>query len=96
MVMLNNKALTGLLAGAVGSLPLTPRTSQNHLGRSLEFKVGPDGQFVSATASANKLGHHRAIFPVQISSDQDGKGNKTAFEADAYYGNSLTGFTAAP
>ena len=69
---------------------------QNHLARSLKFKVGPDGKFVSTVASANKLGSDRAIFPVQILGDQDGKWNKTAYKTDAYYGNPLTGFTAAP
>jgi hypothetical protein len=61
--------------------------------QALEFKVGPDGKFVSAIASANKLGSDRSIIPVQIIGDQDGKWNKTAYKADAFYGNPLTGFT---
>ena len=69
---------------------------QNHLARSLKFKVGPDGKYVSPTSSANKLGSDRAIFPVQILGDQDGKWNKSAYKTDAYYGNPLTGFTAVP
>ena len=68
----------------------------NHLARSLKFKVGPDGKYVSTIASANKLGSDRAIFPVQILGDQDGKWNKTAYKTDAYYGNPLTGFTPVP
>jgi hypothetical protein len=69
---------------------------QNHLARSLKFKVGPDGKYVGTIASANKLGSDRSIFPVQIIGDQDGKWNKTAYKTDAYYGNPLTGFTPVP
>ena len=69
---------------------------KNHLARSLKFKVGPDGKYVSTIASANKLGSDRAIFPVQIIGDQDGKWNKTAYKTDAYYGNPLTGFSSVP
>ncbi|MEO8899935.1 MAG: hypothetical protein ABI488_00110 [Polyangiaceae bacterium] len=70
---------------------------QNHLARSLKFKVGPDGKYVSAVATANKLGDDRAVFPVQILGDQqDGKWDKNAYKTDAYYGNPLTGFTALP
>ena len=69
---------------------------KNHLARSLKFKVGADGKYVSTIASANKLGSDRFIFPVQIIGDQDGKWNKTAYKTDAYYGNPLTGFSPAP
>jgi hypothetical protein len=69
---------------------------QNHLARSLKFKVGPDGKYVSTLATANKLGSDRAIFPVQLIGDQDGKWDKNAYKTDAYYGNPLTGFTALP
>jgi len=68
----------------------------NHLARSLKFKVGPDGKYVGAIATANKLGSDLTIVPVQIIGDQDGKWNKTAYKTDAYYGNPLVGFTAAP
>jgi hypothetical protein len=69
---------------------------QNHLARSLKFKVGPDGKYVSTIATANKLGSDRAIFPVQLIGDQDGKWDKNAYKTDAYYGNPLTGFAALP
>jgi hypothetical protein len=69
---------------------------QNHLARSLKFKVGADGKFEGSTASANNLGSDRFIFPVQIIGDQDGKWNKTAYKTEAYYGNPLSGFNAAP
>ncbi len=68
----------------------------NHLARSLKFKVGPDGKYVSTIASANNLGSDRSIFPIQVIGDADGKWNKTAYKTDAYYGNPLTGFTAVP
>jgi len=69
---------------------------QNHLARSIKFKVGADGKYVSTVASANKVGSDRFIFPVQIIGDQDGKWNKAAYKTDAFYGNPLTGFTALP
>lgn len=68
----------------------------NHLARSLKFKVGPDGKYLSTIASSNKLGSERAIVPVQILGDQDGKWNKGAYKTDAFYGNPLTGFSALP
>ena len=69
---------------------------KNHLARSLEFKVGADGKYVSTIASSNQLGSDRFFFPVRIVGDQDGKWNKTAYKSDAYYGNPLTGFSPAP
>jgi hypothetical protein len=39
---------------------------------------------VSTIASANHLGSDRAIFPVQIIGDQEGKWNKAAYKTDAY------------
>ncbi len=69
---------------------------QNHLARSLKFKVGAEGKYEGTVATANKLGSDRFIFPVQIIGDQDGKWNKAAYKTDAYYGNPLTGFSALP
>jgi hypothetical protein len=68
----------------------------NHLARSLKFKVGPDGKYVSTVAAASKLGDDRAIFPVQIIGDQDGKWDKGAYKGDAYYESPLVGFVAVP
>jgi hypothetical protein len=65
----------------------------NHLARSIKFKVGPDGNFDNSISSNNKLGNNRAIVPVQIIGDQDGQWDRTAWKTDAFYGNPLTGFT---
>ena len=68
----------------------------NRLARSIKFTVGPDGKLDNGIAPNNKLGSDRAIVPVQIIGDQDGTWDKAAWKADAFYGNPLTGFTAAP
>lgn len=68
---------------------------QNHLARSIKFTVGADGKFDDSISKQNNLGDERAIVPVQILGDQDGKWNKTAYKTDAFYGNPLTGFKAA-
>jgi len=67
----------------------------NHLARSLKFTVGADGKFDNGIATANNLGSDRVIVPVKIIGEQDGKWNKDAWKADAFYGNPLTGFSAA-
>jgi hypothetical protein len=67
----------------------------NKLARSIKFTVGPDGKFDNGIATANKLGSDRVIVPVQIIGDQDGQWDRTAWKAEAFYGNPLTGFTAA-
>ena len=68
----------------------------NHLARSIKFTAGPDGLVDNGIAAANKLGSNRVIVPVQIIGDQDGQWDKTAWKTEAFYGNPLTGFTAAP
>ena len=68
----------------------------NKLARSIKFTVGPDGKLDNGIAAANKLGSDRVIVPVQIIGDQDGLWDKTAWKADAFYGNPLAGFTALP
>jgi len=68
---------------------------QNHLARSIKFSVGADGKFDDSISKQNNLGDARAIVPVQIIGEQDGKWNKTAWKTDAFYGNPLTGFKAA-
>ena len=67
----------------------------NKLARSVKFTVAPDGKFDNGIASANKLGSDRVIVPVQVLGDQDGQWDRAAWKADAFYGNPLTGFTAA-
>jgi hypothetical protein len=68
----------------------------NKLARSLKFTVAPGGKFDNGIAAGNKLGSDRVIVPVQIIGDQDGAWDKTAWKADAFYGNPLNGFTALP
>jgi hypothetical protein len=68
----------------------------NHLARSIKFTVGADGKFDNGIAAANKLGSNRVIVPVQLLGNQDGAWDKTAWKTGAFYGNPLTGFTAAP
>ena len=68
----------------------------NHLARSIKFTVAADGKFENGIATNNKLGSNRVIVPVQIIGDQDGQWNRAAWKTDAFYGNPLTGFTAAP
>ncbi|HEV3471110.1 MAG TPA: hypothetical protein VG148_17425 [Pyrinomonadaceae bacterium] len=68
----------------------------NKLARSIKFTVEPSGKFDNGVAAANKLGSDRVIVPVTIIGDQDGQWDKAAWKTDAFYGNPLTGFTAAP
>jgi hypothetical protein len=68
----------------------------NKLARSVKFNVQPDGKLDTSLATSNKLGTDRLIVPVQIIGDQDGAWDKTAWKADAFYGNPLTGFSALP
>jgi len=57
--------------------------------------VGADGKFDNGIAKTNNLGSERVILPVQIIGDQDGTWNKAAWKTDAFYGNPLTGCSAA-
>jgi hypothetical protein len=68
----------------------------NKLARSVKFNVPAGGKLDTGLAASNKLGTDRLIVPVQIIGDQDGVWDKTAWKADAFYGNPLTGFTALP
>jgi hypothetical protein len=68
----------------------------NHLARSIKFTVNAEGKFGNGLAEANKLGSERTIVPVQILGDQDGTWDHNAWRSAAFYGNPLTGFTAAP
>ncbi len=67
-----------------------------HLARSIKFSVSPEGKFDNGIAKANMLGSSRVIVPVQILGDQDGPWKHTEWSTDAFYGNPLTGFNAAP
>jgi hypothetical protein len=69
---------------------------KGHLARSIKFTVAPGGKFANEIATENKLGSHRTIVPVEIIGDQDGQWNRAAWKTEAFYGNPLTGFTAAP
>lgn len=66
----------------------------NKLARTIKFTVQPGGKFENGIGPANKLGNDRVIVPVTILGDQDGPWDKNAWK-DAFYGNPLTGFTAA-
>ncbi len=68
----------------------------NHLARSIKFTAGADGKFDNGIAASNKLGSDRVIEPVKVLGDQDGSWNHAAWKTDAFYGNPLKGFTAAP
>lgn len=67
-----------------------------HLVRSIKFAVDAAGKIVdNGIATSNKLGNNRVIVPVQILGDSDGQWDRMAWK-NAFYGNPLTGFTAAP
>jgi hypothetical protein len=66
-----------------------------HLARSIKFTVDAEGKFDNGIAGANKLGSDRVIVPVQVVGNQE-SWNKTAWKTDAFYGNPLKGFAAAP
>lgn len=68
----------------------------NHLARSIKFTADAKGISDNGIAVANKLGSNRVVVPVQIIGDQDGLWNRTAWKAEGFYGNPLTGFTALP
>jgi hypothetical protein len=66
-----------------------------HLARSIKFKVDSGGKFDNGIASANKLGSDRVIVPVQVIGAAE-TWDRAAWKTDAFYGNPLTGFSAAP
>ena len=70
---------------------------KGHLVRSIKFGVDADGKITdNQIATNNKLGNNRVIVPVQVLGDSDGQWDKNAWKTDAFYGNPLTGFSAAP
>lgn len=70
--------------------------SKGELARSIKFTVAADGSFDNGIAKANKLGSDRVIVPVKVLGTQEGPWDKLAWKTGAFYGNPLTGFTAAP
>jgi hypothetical protein len=65
------------------------------LARVAKFTVGADGKIVdNGIGKSNNLGAPRMILPVQIVGADDGEWDKTAWKTGAFYGNSLSGFTA--
>ena len=68
----------------------------NKLARSVKFTVPAGGKLDTSLAASNKLGTDRLIVPVTVIGDQDGTWDKAAWKTDAFYGNPLSGFTAAP
>jgi hypothetical protein len=65
------------------------------LSRSFTFSVGKDGKVVdNGVAKNSKVGGTRWIIPAKILGTADGKVNLAAWQTDAFYGNTLTGFTA--
>ncbi|PYS58264.1 MAG: hypothetical protein DMF74_24205 [Acidobacteria bacterium] len=65
--------------------------------RSIKFAVDADGKITdNGIATSNKFGNNRIIVPVQVLGDSDGQWDKNAWKTDAFYGNPLTGFSAAP
>ena len=70
---------------------------RGRLARSLKFSVAEDGTIVdNGIAMANKLGSDKVIVPVKFTGAPDGVWNRLAWKTEAFYGNPLTGFTAAP
>lgn len=59
----------------------------------MTFTVGKDGKIVDNDLGAkNKLGGVRVLTPTKVGGEADGVWNKTAWQADAFYGNPLAGF----
>lgn len=67
------------------------------LARSIKFTVGADGKIVdNGVVKQNKIGGIRMLAPVKVVGAGDGQWNPNAWKTDAFYGNPLAGFTAAP
>ena len=65
----------------------------NQLVRTIDFTVGKDGKIVDNGIAKNlNLGGVRMIFPAKISGALDGQFNLTAWQTDAIWSNTLTGF----
>lgn len=66
------------------------------LARQLNFTVGADGQIVgNDLSSVTKLNTARIVLPVKVLGTTDGAWNEQAWKTEAFYGNPVSGFTAA-
>lgn len=75
---------------------------EDELSRSIKFAVGADGQLAGVAPVLYTLrwadGDRQpgVVVPVAILDGRDGPWDKNAWRSEAFYGNSLKGFTAAP
>lgn len=68
---------------------------RGEMARSLKFAVGANGKMIdNGVTAGNKLGGIRGLYPIQIIGTEDSTWNKSAWQSDAFYSNSLSGFTA--
>ena len=64
------------------------------LARTAKFTMGSKYNLVdTGIGSANNLGTGRFVVPVQVIGDQDGQWDHNAYKTDAFFGNTLTGFS---
>jgi hypothetical protein len=72
-------------------------THKGKLVRSVKFNIGDDGFPVdNGIAKNSNLGTDMVIVPVSVLGTLDGTWNKTAWQTEAFWGNTLKGFTAIP
>jgi hypothetical protein len=72
-------------------------THKGKLVRSVKFTIGKDGFPVdNGIAKNSNLGNNMIIVPVSVLGTLDGTWNKTAWQTEAFWGNTLKGFTAVP
>jgi hypothetical protein len=72
-------------------------TNKGKLVRSIKFTIGKDGFPVdNGIAKNSNLGNNMIIVPVSVLGTLDGTWNKTAWQTEAFWGNTLKGFTALP
>ena len=64
------------------------------LARTARFSFGTDYKIVdTGIGKQNNIGTLRIVVPAQVLGDTDGSWDKNAYKTDAFYGNSLTGFS---
>lgn len=72
-------------------------THNGKLVRSVKFNIGADGFPVdNGIAQNSNFGNKMVIVPVSILGTLDGTWNKAAWQTEAFWGNTLKGFTALP
>jgi hypothetical protein len=72
-------------------------THNGKLVRSVKFNIGDDGFPVdNGIAKNSNFGNKMIIVPASILGTLDGTWNKTAWQTEAFWGNTLKGFTAIP